>query len=412
MKTILFLSILTIFVLSSCKTNIEQKIEVKNESRISRVDHFVSIELDSLQIENVKSIGAFCNDEELPSQLLDSDGDGIDDQFGFLINLDANQEKNVKVKVVKTKKEFPKRVHAEVSEKRDYEFIDGVYTGGHFESVKTTTPPSGHRDHNFYYKCEGPVWESDRVGYRLYLDARNSTDIFGKKVTDIVLSGVGHDKDAEGHDRYHSMADWGMDLLKVGNSLGLGTFGIWINDRVEKIVISDSTTCTITNDGVIQAALSIKYFGWEIANEKTDITSKITINAGSRLTYYSFDINSKHSEFCTGFAKHKNTKFAKSENSGENQWNYISQWGNQSLVSESDELGIALFYNNEQLIALTEDEHSNIVLLNPLSNKIDYYFAACWTQEPSGIKTEKEFKVYLNKVVDELNSPVMVSISK
>ena len=31
------------------------------------------------------------------------------------------------------------------------------------------------------YQTDGPSWENDKVGFRHYLDGRNSKDVFGKK---------------------------------------------------------------------------------------------------------------------------------------------------------------------------------------------------------------------------------------
>lgn len=410
MKMVISLLLSLAIVLAGCQSNYEKVIKVNNPSGFDRTDEMVKIKLSELASPYDQKLSAFLNGKELPSQLVDSDGDGQSDLFVFLLDLKANEERTVVIKENENKTKFMQRTHAEVSEKRGYKLVDGVYTGGYFESVKSTTTPPGHIDHNYYYKMEGPAWESDKVGYRLYLDWRNSTDIFGKKTSDIVLPGVGHDKDPEGHDTYHTMADWGMDIFKVGNTLGVGTFGALVDGKVEKVSKTDSTICTILNDGPILASLSIKYFGWNFGKEKSDLKSYLEITAGSRLTHYSQNINSTYSEFCTGLAKHKNTEFIRSDNRSSGAWNYIAQWGKQSLAGENDELGIALFYNNNQLVKLTEDEFSRIVVLHPTNNKMDYYFAACWDQEKKGIKNIDEFKSYLNRTVQKLNNPIIVKL--
>ncbi|MBK7700210.1 MAG: DUF4861 family protein [Saprospiraceae bacterium] len=37
------------------------------------------------------------------------------------------------------------------------------------------------------------------------------------------------------HENYHEMQDWGMDILKVGNSLGAGAIGLIIGDSLFRI---------------------------------------------------------------------------------------------------------------------------------------------------------------------------------
>ena len=234
------LPLLLIF-LFSCQTQNNKVLLIENNSDIVLSDELVKIDLATIDNYEGQNLSVFHKSEELPSQLVDIDNDAKMDQIHFLADLKKYDSKKIEFKNTNTKTEFKKRAHAEISEKIDYTMDGDVYTGGKFKSVKVSKTPPGHRDHNYFYKCEGPAWESDKVGYRLYFDARNATDIFGKKINDIVLPDVGHDKDAEGHDTYHTMADWGMDILKVGNSLGIGSFGAWVDEKVEKVAKTDST---------------------------------------------------------------------------------------------------------------------------------------------------------------------------
>ncbi len=410
MKKIVITSLFLILLQLGCQQNTKQTITLKNSLDKNREDELVSISLNKIKSVSVEKLAAYSGEIELPSQLVDSDGDGKKDRFAFLITINPNETKQITLIETEQKQEFTQRAHAEISEKVDYELVDGVYEGGHFESVHKSTTPIGHIDHNYFYKCEGPAWESDKVGYRLYLDWRNSTDIFGKKVSDIILPNVGHTKDASGQDNYHNMADWGMDVLKVGTSLGIGTFGAWIDEKVEKVSKTESTTCTVLEDGPISALLNIKYSNWEFGKGKADLNSNVQIDAGSRLTHYSFKVGNNHDEYCTGLAKHANTEYLASDPQINDEWNYIAIWGKQSLAGEDDDLGIALFYNKSSLVKITDDEFSEIVVLKAQQNKLDYYFAACWSQESDGIKNKEEFITYLNEVIGLLDNPLQVVI--
>ena len=409
MNSLKYLKIVFLFLMLGCQNESTIQVEVENPLNKNVQNQIISVELSKIPEVNVNNLSAFDNKIEIPSQLIDTNSDGKPDNFIFKVDLSPKEKKIILIKENNDKRKFPQQAHAEVSEKRNYKLLNGVYTGGYFESVKNTLTPPGHTDHNYYYKMEGPAWESDKVGYRLYLDWRNSIDIFGKKVSDIVLPKVGHNKDAKGHDLYHTMADWGMDIFKVGNSLGIGTFAAYVDGKVVKVSKTDSTICTIINDGPILASLSIKYFGWDFGKGKTNLNTMLEITSGSRLTNYYLNINSSHKEFCTGLAKHSNTEFLKSEEKGKNSWNYIALWGKQSLAGADDKLGTVIFYNNSQLVKLTEDELSRIVILHPVKNKINYCFAACWDQEVDGIKTKEEFITYLNEELNKLNHPLKIS---
>jgi hypothetical protein len=52
------------------------------------------------------------------------------------------------------------------------------------------------------------------------------------------------------------------------------------------------------------------------------------------------------------------------------------------------------------------------VKLKPEQGKVIYYFLATWSGEPGGIKDEKQFLEYINKVAVELANPVKIEIMK
>lgn len=105
--------------------------------------------------------------------------------------------------------------------------------------------PDEHTDHSYYIRYEGPGWESDKVGYRYYLDWRKAIDVFGKKTGDMVLQQVGQD----GFDSYHELQDWGMDVLKVGNSLGVGSLGLFYEGKAIRVDKTDSVIVRIAENG-------------------------------------------------------------------------------------------------------------------------------------------------------------------
>ena len=117
------------------------------------------------------------------------------------------------------------------------------YQGGVFKPVKSLKVDEKHTDHSFDIQFEGPGWESDKIGYRLYLDWRNAIDIFGKKTDKMVLQNVGLD----GFDSYHEMQDWGVDVLKVGDALGIGTLAFWNGEKAVRVEKTDDISCSVEN---------------------------------------------------------------------------------------------------------------------------------------------------------------------
>jgi hypothetical protein len=290
-----------------------------------------------------------------------------------------------------------KRTLAEIWYKTGGHFEDGKYIGGaEFKKFNSLRVPDECTDHSFFMKYEGPGWESDKIGYRLYLDWRNAIDIFGKKVDTLVLPYVGQD----GYESYHLMADWGQDILKVGESLGIGTLGFWDGKKAQRVAETDSVYCSIAEDGNSRSEVQIDYYGWKIDNSSVNLSTSLSIEAGSRATKYTIGIDGKLSNLCTGIVKLEETSIIQDTN--KTGWNYLATWGKQSLSGDS--LGLAVLFRANQLSEITSDELSHVIVLNPIDNKLEYYFLGAWEKEPEGIKSKKEFIVYLEELAKSLNT--------
>jgi hypothetical protein len=219
----------------------------------------------------------------------------------------------------------------------------------------------------------------------------------------MVLQDVGLD----GYESYHESADWGQDILKVGDALGIGAAGIWEDGKVERISKTDSLICDILANGDLYSALRVKYEGWETNSGKRDLISQLSITAGSRLTKQDITVDENIANLCTGIVKSENNKILQSKDKGEG-WGYLASYGNQSIIG--DKLGMAILYRNKDKVKITEDELNNVIVLKPEEGQLNYYFLAAWEQEPEGIKNEEDFINYLEKVTEELDSPISIDI--
>jgi hypothetical protein len=186
-----------------------------------------------------------------------------------------------------------------------------------------------------------------------------------------------------------------MDILKVGESLGIGTLGFWDGKNAHRIAKTDSVFCQIVENGDLRSEIQVDYYGWKIDNKSVDIKTFLSIEAGSRATKYSIQLGSTLDNLCTGIVKLDSTVTLQSKNAG--MWSYLSTWGKQSLAGDS--LGMAILYKTNQLISITEDQLSHVVVLKPVNNRLEYYLLAAWEQEPHGIKTQREFVDYLNNQI-------------
>jgi len=347
-------------------------------------------------------------DELVPFQAIAAD-DGS--QIGFVINLKPNENKTLTINLGEEAdiSKLVNRTYAELGMKPLDVYIDGKFRGDKFENVTKIKVPEIHTDHDALFKYEGPGWESEKVGYRFYMDWRNANDIFGKKVNQLVLANVGvHDTVAK-DDSYHLMQDWGMDIFKVGSSLGIGSIGMWYDGKVNMVSQTDSVYFEIPHNGPIKSEIKTSYYGWQVGDNKYDLVSRISITAGSRLTNCKINISANAENIVTGLAKSEATNFITNDD-GEG-WAYIALYGTQSVADPEDKLGIAVLYNQADLIKFSEDKLSHIIQLKPEQGKVEYYFCAAWEQEPYGITTEKDFIKYLNHTISLLNNPNVVELN-
>ena len=418
MRTVFnFILMLLIFVGCSPKNNRPEdlaiifpesfSLSVSSSADIPKNDESVYLEISELKSRHVQfNEHAFfiCSGEnEIPSQTIDSNNDGELDLIIFNTQFVPNEKKELTIRYHpegEIKRLYEKRTQAEVSIKVGGEFVKRIYVGGKFQNVAYVKLPQEHTDHSEFIRYEGPGWESDKVGYRFYLDWRNATDVFGKKVSDMVLKKVGQDGFT-----YHTMADWGMDVLKVGNSLGIGSVAMWKDGKAVRVEVTDSIDCEIVENGSLYSQVRTRYSGWKIDKSKYNLISDLSISAGSRITRHDLLIIGSAENLCSGLAKYDGTEYFQSDINRDG-WAYIALYGKQSLAG--DNLGTAILFDTKQLIEITEDELNHVVVMKPESQRVTYYFLAAWEQEPTGIKSKQAFLDYLDNTLMEFNQPMMI----
>ncbi|MBX2945109.1 MAG: DUF4861 domain-containing protein [Cyclobacteriaceae bacterium] len=413
MKTSLIISLLLLGM--ACEVTSQKKefsesftVKVSNPAAFDRADVLALVPENQLPKSfNEKAFAVFADKTEIPSQY--NTKDKLNSGIAVVLDkLNANQSIVLTVRYSKTgevNRVYPKRTQAELSPKFGGEWKNREYIGGDFKNVTHLRVPPQHKDHSWYIRYEGPGWESDKVGYRFYLDQRNAVDVFGKTVKEPALHKAGLD----GFDSYHSMQEWGMDVLKVAKSLGVGSIGYFDGKAAHRVEITDSVECSITENGVVYSSILTNYYGWKAGANKTNLSSQLSIHAGSRLTETSLSMSDAWDNISSGLIKDPKGKLFTHKGSTD-QYGYLATYGKQSL--NDDNLGIAVLFNASDFIGFTEDDFSHIVKMKPSNGKLTYYFAAAWEGEPDGIKTEEAFLKYLEQEAKKLASPVRVEVVK
>lgn len=315
--------------------------------------------------------------------------------LGFISCKEQKSNNTNSVNQIVNEEHTASKTYAELSIKTGGHWEGREYIDGSFKNIDSLKVPAEHTDHSWFIRYEGPGWENNKIGYRLYLDWRNAIDIFGKKTDSLVLPFVGQD----GFDSYHEPAPWGQDILKAGKSMGIGGYGRIMADSVvhfQKVKNTIAKTENLKNS----SSVYITYEDWETGGESINLNTKLTIFQQDRFTKAELTPSREISGICTGIVKH-GLELHKKEGA---KWAYIATYGIQTLVSPPDNLGMALFYKLDEVAKQKDGKDDHLVIFKPSKKTITYYFLGAWEQEPNGIKNATDFYSDLNKKLIQLDN--------
>jgi len=410
--SIIFLFSFCVLAAQSVEKDFPESFQIVVSNPLSVAREHVLVVLSPSQIKtaaqafNIHAFVVTDGQTEVPSQYNEGDKDHAGIVF-VLDKLAASESRRLTVRYDRKAtraRSYTKRTQAELSYKTAGEWKNREYIGGTFHNTDYLRVPAEHKDHSWFVRYEGPGWESDKVGYRFYLDQRNAADVFGKKTTAMVLQEVGQD----GFESYHNPQPWGMDVMKVGKSLGLGSIGALADGKVTRVEKTDSVDCRVVENGPVFSSLLTRYFGWQVGSDKHDLRSRLSIHAGTRLTRELLTFTHAPAMMVTGIVKDKSAKLFTSPGDGQH-WAYLATYGLQSL--NSDNLGLVIFFKPADVAGFATDEYSEFVKLKIQDNGAEYYFAATWSGEPGGIQNETQFLAYIKQVSAELSAPVKVKVT-
>jgi hypothetical protein len=321
----------------------------------------------------------------MPSQCDDLDKDGNWDELAFFVDLAKGETKKLYFNSVPKSEvpDYPKRTNVR------FGYKDEPYVEVTDEArLKSTDSPTISE----VFQMEGPAWENDKVGFRNYYDARNGIDIYGKRTEEMVLDSAG----IRGQN-YHEMDDWGMDILKVGNSLGAGAIGIRLNDKVTRVGECEKGTYEFVTEGPVRAILKLNYFGVPVENRTYDITHRIAIYAGD--LFYRSEVYVEglqgDEELVTGIVN-MNQKNAFEMQEGD--FNILASHGSQAYLGEN--LGMAVLVPGGSFVETWKapEEGEGIVETHMVAIGLSagqparYYFLSGWEYQDEGFKNEKYFR--------------------
>ena len=359
------------------------------------------------------------NGQQIPSQVDDLDKDGKWDELAFTLDFKASQTLSLQVENVPeaTYPEFEKRTNLRL----------GIHQAdGSYAEVDRYEALSCKDSFKIIAQGEGVSWENDKMAFRNYFDCRNVKDLFGKLKLGMIIDKV---HTAEMPD-YHKLADWGMDILHCGSSVGSGGLALLEEDSLHRLGSTDSYVYQKVVEGPVRSIFELQYTGWHVGSQNLSAVERITIYPGKY--WFQSDVTvtgtNDQKQIATGIVTSQ-LKNEPVDFEANNDFRAIATLDVQSL--NNDELGMAVLLKKNEVtkVARTTDidfyslgyktvdekKFSNVISQTYYAaQKIDaglparHYFFAVWGLENEKWKNMDHFKSYLSSEAELLSHPIIL----
>jgi hypothetical protein len=403
-------------LVSGLSANSQKTLTLTNPSSFQRTDEPITLTRAFLE----KKLGRFpaskyiqlsLNKVPKVVQFDDLNKDGIWDEAFILQSFAKSQTIVFNVAVTDHPATVKAVVRAHVRQKRklaDQTFGDQLMV----DTMPYNNPPTDFSKQKLPpFLTEGPAWENDKVGFRKYFDTRNANDIWGKVTPRMVLDEVGADPSKS----YHNFnEEWGMDILKVGPSVGAGALALQTRiSNVDTLVRFGRnvklTTYEQVADGPLRAIFRIRYSGWKIGSlSPIDVTEEISIAGGQY--YFTNKVTLKgapaNSKLVTGL----NNFYIKTADSSTSPVSVLSTFGTQS--ENRGGLGMAVLFPGKASFGKAPDAGSDVMNMFTISmpvnaNPLSYRFYSCWEMTDKKFASSTEYKNYLGLEAAKMAAPVI-----
>ena len=233
----------------------------------------------------------------------------------------------------------------------------------------------------------GAVIENPWVAYRVYMDNRQSLDLYVKQTPQLELDVTGFYTTPEQLEE-----GYGCDVLWAGQSVGAGSFRGFTDQPVTIDTVASRTQTVINNSTV-----KVLDKDWIFNGHPIQMTQTYSVEPDSRDLMVEIQLEgySPDDIFATGIQK------LETDNSGFILPNGIAaSWGsnvpNKKQPDIIEEVGLAIQINPENIIEPREDDINYLYLLKPDKNgKIAYKVISSGNREKEGFKDDSSWFSYI-----------------
>ena len=412
MRKLICFFLLTAFGLHASATR-TVTVFVRNQLDNARTDQPVVISL--AQYGEVRSALVTVDGQEIPCQLDDLNQDDIFDELCFLANLGERERKQFTVTLFDEgePRSYPARVYADMlvrntSDKKlkknqQNNFLESI-------TVRGDAADAYHIQHH-----HGVDFESELNGIRIYFDARQTLDLYGKYQKRLELQDTQFYTDAE-----QKAQGYGDDVLWVGQTFGLGAFRGWDGTKPTLVEPVRSRTQRIISYGPLRTIVEVVDRDWQAPLTSSTSHHPSSITMTLRYTQYAghrdtdvdvfFNKNVSDYRFSTGVINVKGS-VEYSDRHG-----LRACWGTDFPATDTtkwkrETVGLAVLVPHKNIASeepANKDNYAFVVKIDGthMAYKVNYTSA----NETFGYHSAQEWFDYLKAWRREVDHPVIVKI--
>ena len=378
-------------------------VTVENPTSVLRTDQPVVIPLSN--DGQVQSALVKAGDEEIPCQLDDLDQNDCFDELCFLADLKAKEKKQFSVTLYAEgePRQYPARVYADLLVRNS----KVKEKNKHNNFLESITARGDCADPYHILHHHGVDFESELNGIRIYFDKRQTIDLYGKFQKRLELEATQFyttkEQKAEGY---------GDDVLWVGNTFGLGAFRGWDGQQPTMIEPVRSRTQRIISYGPLRTIVELFDRGWQIGQQKVNMTVRYTQYAGHRDTDVDVYFNQSVARqlFSTGIINVKDSEEYSDHQGLRGCWG--TDWpsnDHENFKPETVGLGICIPMQYVKSEEPANKDNYGFVVGTP-DRHLSYKIIYCSANESFGYQSAKEWFSFLeNWKQSEVEQPIRVS---
>ena len=394
-------------LLFACQANAQVTIQLQltNPTNMERTDAPVVVNLS--EYNDVKSAMVTIDGVEQPCQLDDLDQDGRFDELAFVTDFTKKQKKNAIVTLFNNgePRQYAPRTYAEmvmrnskVKEKNKHDI--------YISSITVDKETDNSNSYNILHH-HGVAFESELIALRIYLDQRQTLDLYGKFHQGLELKETQFYTSDE-----QKQQGYGDDVLWVGNTFGLGAMRGW--DGTAPTLLSDyqRRTQRILATGPVRTIVEVKDDGWRVTPTAlpVNMTIRYTLYGGHRDidVDVTFNRNVPDLQFSTGIINVKNSEEFSDKNGLRACWG--TDWpATDTLKWKRETVGLAIYmpakYRVKEMEA-NKDNYAYVVKAD--GNKIHYTLSYTSDNEDFGYHSAKSWFDFVKLWRKQLEAPIEV----